>query len=116
MTTTTRETDKGIIASLSFEAGEKLSSYTEFFDALMGSPSDTVAVDKADISEKFFELKTGMAGEVLQKVSNYRKRLIILGDFDKVESRSLRDFIYESNRTGKVLFAKTLDDAIPLLK
>ncbi len=116
MTTTTIETGKGIIASLAFGAGEKLDTCSQFFDALMDSPSDTVAVEKAAISEDFFELRTGMAGEVLQKVSNYRKRLIILGNFENTESRSLRAFIHESNRTGKVLFVKTLDDAIPLLK
>ncbi|MDP2791478.1 MAG: DUF4180 domain-containing protein [Rectinemataceae bacterium] len=116
MTIKTIETEKGIISSLAFEAGEKLNTASEFFDALISAPSNTISVDKADISEKFFDLKTGMAGEVLQKVSNYRKRLIILGDFEKVESKSLRDFIYESNRTGKVLFVKNLTDAVRLLK
>jgi hypothetical protein len=110
------ETEKGIISSLVFEAGEKLSSFPEFFDAIIDAPTNTISVDKANITEEFFDLKTGIAGEVLQKVSNYRKRLVILGDFEKVESKSLRDFIYESNRTGKVLFVASLEKAVRLLK
>ncbi len=116
MTIKTIETEKGIISSLAFEAGEKLNTFSEFFDALMSAPSHTISVDKANITERFFDLKTGVAGEILQKASNYRKRLIILGDFENVESKSLRDFIYESNRTGKVLFVENLEVAARLLK
>jgi hypothetical protein len=110
------ETEEGIISSLVFEAGERLDSHSKFFDAIMSTPTNTISVDKANIAGEFFNLKTGFAGEVLQKVSNYRKRLVILGDFEKVESKSLRDFIYESNRTGKVLFVDTLEKAVKLLK
>lgn len=53
---------------------------------------------------------------MLQKVSNYRMRLIILGDFTNVESRALQDFIRESNRQGQVIFTATLDEAIAKLK
>jgi hypothetical protein len=45
-----------------------------------------------------------------------RKRLIIIGDFDNITSKSLCDFIYESNRHGPVICAGNLDLAIGLLK
>lgn len=49
-------------------------------------------------------LKTGIAGDVLQKFSNYRVRLVIVGGFSKYPGTSIRDFIYESNKGMLVNF------------
>ncbi|MBN1952217.1 MAG: DUF4180 domain-containing protein [Bacteroidales bacterium] len=67
---------------------------------------------KEQIDETFFDLKSGFAGEVLQKFSNYRMRLAIVGDFSGYTSKSLRDFINESNRTGHILFVPSMDAAM----
>jgi len=56
-------------------------------------------------AEGFFDLRTGVAGEVLRKFSNYRFRLAVIGDFTAHSSKSLRDFLYESNR-GRLIFFK----------
>jgi hypothetical protein len=42
--------------------------------------------------------------------------MIIIGDFRKVDHRSLRDFIYESNKTGKVVFVESLKEGIEKLQ
>jgi len=55
-------------------------------------------------SERFFDLKTGLAGEVLQKFSNYKMKLTIQGEWAEVTSRALRDFIRECNRGDSVAF------------
>ncbi|MCK7528774.1 MAG: DUF4180 domain-containing protein [Ignavibacteriales bacterium] len=34
----------------------------------------------------FFDLKTGIAGEILQKFSTYNVRLAILGDFQNIKA------------------------------
>lgn len=52
----------------------------------------------------FFALKSGLAGEILQKFSNYQVKIAIIGDFEKFSSKSLRDFIYESNQGNQVFF------------
>lgn len=72
-------------------------------------------VYSGDLSPDFFDLRTGLAGEVLQKFSNYRMRLAIVGDFSRLNSRSWRDFILESNRGRTVSFLPTLDAAISVL-
>lgn len=61
---------------------------------------------------EFFDLRTKIAGEILQKYSNYRMQLAIVGDFTKYSSKSLRDFIYESNKTGRTIFVTTLEEAL----
>jgi hypothetical protein len=60
-------------------------------------------------------LKNGLAGEVLQKFSNYRVRLVILGDFSQFDSKSLKDFIRESNKGKLINFLQSRDEAISKL-
>lgn len=76
---------------------------------------DKVILHANLITPAFFDLSTGMAGEILQKFSNFRVRLAIVGDFSGYESKSLKDFIFESNTRGHVSFVETLKDAITLL-
>lgn len=71
---------------------------------------DRMIVDAHTIDSRFFELRTGLAGDILQKYVTYMMRLAIVGDFSKVTSKSLRDFIYESNKGNHVMFV-TDDDA-----
>lgn len=73
---------------------------------------DKVIVYEKNITPDFFDLKTKMAGEILQKFSNYRIGLTIIGDFDKYNSKSLNDFIFESNKTKHVNLLKSLEEAL----
>jgi hypothetical protein len=95
---------------------ERIARASDFLELLVNCPTSTVVIDKDSLAPAFFELRSGLAGECLQKVSNYGKRLIVLGEYGKVSSRALKDFIYESNRTGKVIFTETLAGAIEMLK
>lgn len=61
-------------------------------------------IQKENIDEDFFDLKTGLAGEALQKVVNYHAALAIVGDFSGYTSKALNDFIYESNNGTRVFF------------
>lgn len=72
-------------------------------------------VDKSAIIEEFFDLKTKLAGEILQKYTNYNMKIAIVGDFDNYKSKSLKDFIYESNKGNQVFFLTTIQDAIEKL-
>ena len=65
----------------------------------------------SNFSEEFYRLRTGLAGEILQKVSNYRVRLAIVGSFEMVTGSKFREFMTESNRGSQVCFAKTLEEA-----
>ncbi|HLS37318.1 MAG TPA: DUF4180 domain-containing protein [Sphingobacterium bovisgrunnientis] len=71
---------------------------------------DTLILHEKNITPKFFDLKTKLAGDVLQKFTQYQLALIIIGDFEKYQSKSLNDFIYESNQGKQVNFVKTLDN------
>ncbi|SIR51748.1 DUF4180 domain-containing protein [Chryseobacterium sp. RU33C] len=73
---------------------------------------DKVILHEKNISPAFFDLKTKIAGEILQKFSNYRIGLAIIGDFSQYKSKSMKDFIFESNKTKHINFLSTLNDAL----
>jgi hypothetical protein len=79
---------------------------------IMDSSAEGIIVHQENIDEQFFDLRSGLAGEMLQKVVNYRLRLAIVGDFSIYESNSLRAFISESNRSNSIAFVKTIEDAL----
>ncbi|HNW56724.1 MAG TPA: DUF4180 domain-containing protein [Bacteroidales bacterium] len=65
-------------------------------------------IHKNSLPFEFFDLKTRIAGEILQKFSNYRMNLCIIGDFTEIKSKSLRDFIRESNNRRIISFIQGL--------
>ena len=67
------------------------------------------------LNRDFFDLNTKIAGDILQKFSNYRMKLAIIGDFSDIKSKSLRDFIRESNTFGVINFVASLDEALARL-
>ncbi|WP_316783086.1 DUF4180 domain-containing protein [Pedobacter frigiditerrae] len=77
---------------------------------------DKIVIYEKNITPNFFDLKTGIAGEILQKFSNYRMPLAIIGDFEKYESKSIKDFIFESNKSKHINFVGTLSDALKSLR
>ena len=74
-----------------------------------------IAISKGCIAEAFFRLSSGIAGEILQKFVNYSIRVAIIGDYSMYTSKSLRDFIYESNKGKQVFFVETEDEAMEKL-
>ncbi|WP_027381674.1 DUF4180 domain-containing protein [Chryseobacterium daeguense] len=76
---------------------------------------DKVIIYEKNICPEFFDLKNKMAGDILQKFSNYRVRLAIIGDFTRYESKSVKDFIFESNKTNHIIFIENLEKALEKL-
>lgn len=68
------------------------------------------------LSPDFFDLRTGFAGEILQKFSNYRMRLIVLGDIPNTNSKALHDFIYECNQGKLVNFVNSRSELFEELR
>ena len=76
---------------------------------------DGIVLYENNVTPDFFDLKNGIAGEILQKFSTYRVKLAIVGDFSKYSSKSLTDFIYESNRGKHINFVNSTTEAIKIL-
>ncbi|MGX4587629.1 DUF4180 domain-containing protein [Paenibacillus chitinolyticus] len=76
---------------------------------------DKLLLRKEQLTEDFFELKTKLAGDILQKYINYSLKLAIVGDFSGYNSKSLNDFIYECNQGNNVFFKGTEAEALDAL-
>lgn len=74
-----------------------------------------IIIHKQHLISGFFDLKTKVAGEILQKFSNYSVKLAIVGDFSEISSKSLRDFICESNKQGCINFVNSIQKAKEVL-
>ncbi len=62
--------------------------------------ADCIAVPVARLDPAFFDLRSGLAGEVVQTFANDRVGLALVGDVTEhvAGSRALGDFVRESNR------------------
>jgi hypothetical protein len=94
---------------------EMINSSEELLDIMADAGYNGISgiiIHSKNLNKEFFDLRTGLAGEILQKFSNYRMKLAIVGDFVDIESKSLRDFIRESNNRGIINFVKSLEEGI----
>ncbi|WP_314812498.1 DUF4180 domain-containing protein [Porphyromonas endodontalis] len=73
---------------------------------------DKIIIHEKNITPEFFDLRTKIAGEILQKFAQYQMPLIIVGDFSKYKSKSLNDFIFESNKSQQINFIKDLSNIL----
>ena len=73
---------------------------------------DKLIIHEENMISDFFELKNKIAGNILQKFSQYSMPLAIIGDFEKYESKSLNDFIFESNKGNQINFVTTIEDGL----
>lgn len=91
-------------------AGVRLSTPRDISDligAMFSHPDAVLVLPVAQIDPAFFDLSTGLMGEMAQKLVNYGHRAAILGDTAAAErdSRAFRAFVAESNRGGRLVFA-----------
>lgn len=105
---------KAMVAEVS--ANDMLLTVPEDANDLLGNAYyqgfDGMIISADKISPRFFDLKTMLAGEILQKFSTFRMRLAVVGDFSVFPSESLKSFIYESNRGNLIHFSPTIADAL----
>jgi len=77
--------------------------------------AERILVYHTNLNPEFFKLKTGFAGAVLQKFSNYNMKLAVTGDVTRFPSRSLASFITESNRGSSLFFMPDRESALEAL-
>lgn len=85
---------------------------SDLIGELYSSGSRIAAIPLARLGPDFLRLSSGVAGQVLQKLVNYRFQVAVLGDVSAAAEASapLADFIRESNRGTTVWFVADLDE------
>ncbi|MGW0844520.1 DUF4180 domain-containing protein [Streptomyces sp. NPDC002787] len=71
-----------------------------------------VVIPAERFDEAFFELRTRVAGDIIQKFVQYRVGLAVVGDISRhtTASSSLRDFVRECNRNRQTWFLADIDE------
>lgn len=109
-------TENGVLVAVPTGGGRLITGPQDALDLAMTVKYETgaqrIAMDKKNISEDFFILSSGLAGEILQKYINYHIKLAIWGDFSRYTSKPLHDFIYESNEGKDFFFVPTREEAV----
>jgi len=85
-------------------------SEQDALDTMGNSGAQSLVLHAHNFESDFFDLSTRKLGDILQKFTNYRVRLGVIGDFSKYPSAPLRDFIREFNRHGEYLFVGSMDE------
>lgn len=105
---------RGVPILLCGDDGPPIAEPQDALDLIGGAfgRADVVAVPAGRFDDRFFQLRTGLAGEIMQKFVNYRIRLAVVGDISgHVEaSTALRDLVRESNRGRHIWFVTDLAD------
>jgi hypothetical protein len=93
--------------------GTKLRSDRDAIDIIgkaFENRATLVVIPVECLDDEFFQLRTRIAGELIQKFVQYRRRLAVVGDISGflAESSALRAFVNESNRGKDVWFVGSL--------
>jgi hypothetical protein len=93
--------------------GPKLDSETAAVDLIAEALSEgasMVLVPVERFDPAFFQLRSGLAGLIIQKFVNYKRQLVVLGDVSQyvADSKAFHDFVYETNRGTQVWFLPDL--------
>jgi PadR family transcriptional regulator, regulatory protein AphA len=72
--------------------------------------SERLLLYAGNLSESFFDLKSGLAGAILQKFTNYHMKVALVIPSDFVQGR-FKDFVLEANRGNQFRAFQEKDDA-----
>lgn len=103
--------DRNGQAVLVFDTDGPALSGSDLVSEAMSEDVPHLAVPASRLGDDFFRLRTGVAGEIAQKVVNYNLTLAVIGDIAHhvAASAPLRDWIVECQRGGPISFHPTME-------
>ena len=88
----------------------------QIIEDMANSNSKSLLIDEGVLPDGFFDLSTGIAGELLHKTSTYRVRLACVVADPSIYSQQFESFVHEANRRNDIGFFTTRDEAIRWLE
>jgi hypothetical protein len=78
----------------------------------LGIGATLIAIPVVRLGAAFFDLRSGLAGEIAQVAVNYHQRLAVVGDIAEhlARSNALRDWVTECNRGNDLWFVASIDE------
>jgi hypothetical protein len=94
------------------EAGIAIRSFGDISDAIGAClGADGLVLAESDLAPEFFELRTGLLGELVQKFVNYRIRAAIVVPDPKAHGDRFAELAYEHATHDQVRFVRSMDEA-----
>ena len=84
---------------------------SDLIAAALETGASTVAIPVERLDPAFFDLSTGVAGELVQKAVNYRLGFAVVGSLPEsaTASSSFMAFVRESNRGTQIRFVDSVE-------
>ena len=76
----------------------RASEARDLVGACLEHRADSVLLDAAALSPELFELRSGLAGELLQKLQNYRIRLALVVPDERAHGERVAELLREAKR------------------
>jgi Domain of unknown function (DUF4180) len=94
------------------ESGISIRSFKDIPDAIGAClEADGLILTEDDLAPEFFDLRTGMAGELLQKFVNYGLRVAIVLPNPEAHGERFTELAYEHRSHSVVRFVRSRDEA-----
>lgn len=107
------EHHKIIIAS---ESGVRIRTFSDISDAVSASfGSAGLILSEHDVIPEFFDLRSGLAGELFQKFTNYRLRLALVVPEPGVYGERFSELAYEHRTHSMIRLVRSQDEAMAWL-
>ena len=94
------------------DSGISIRSFSDVSDAIgacFGAAGLILA--ESDLSPEFFDLRSGLAGEALQKFVNYRVRVAIVLPDPQAYGERFSELAYEHRSHSMIRFVRSKDEA-----
>src|SRR6185295_14368185 len=98
-----------IVAS---DAGISIRSFADISNALgecLGSGG--LILTESDLAPEFFDLRSGLAGELFQKFINYKVRVALVVPNPKTHGERFSELAYEHRSHSVIRFVRSQDEA-----
>ncbi|GAB4144177.1 MAG: hypothetical protein Fur0021_00540 [Candidatus Promineifilaceae bacterium] len=89
---------------------------TKVVRSCIESGAHALLLDKAALPPHFFDLSSGMAGELLHKLSVYRMRMAAVVSDPSAHSANFQAFVREANKGNQFRFFSTRQEAVAWLE
>jgi hypothetical protein len=94
------------------DSGLFIRSFSDISDAL-GACLDSagLVLTENDLAQEFFDLRSGLAGELFQKFTNYRLRVAIVLSAPEAHGERFKELVYEHTSHNLIRFFGSTDEA-----
>ena len=73
--------------------------------------SNQIMIYEEQLHPDFFDLKTGLAGSIFQKLSNYSIKAAIIISTENIQSQRFQELIFEANKGNHINFFSDVVEA-----